>query len=170
MPLGERELYERLDELGIDHRTVEHAQVFTVEESQSLRGTLPGAHVKNLFLRDKKRRIWLVTVLEERDVDLKALKRELGAQGSISFGSPELLMETLGVIPGSVTPFGVINDKERIVTVVLDKGLFDHATVNAHPLRNDRTTAVSGEGLMTFIKAEGYEPVIIDFAMLAPTE
>lgn len=156
-------LFQRLDALGIDYTTHRHPPVFTVEEAKALRGTLPGAHVKNLFLRDKKKRIWLVTVLEERDIDLKALKRRIGAQGSLSFGSADLLLEVLGVQPGSVTPFGVLNDREGRATMVLDKGTLDNHPVNVHPLRNDMTTAISAHGLLRFLEAEDHTPEIIDF-------
>lgn len=156
-------LFRRLDTLGIDYKTHHHPPVFTVEEAKALRGALPGAHVKNLFLRDKKKRIWLVTALEERDIDLKALKRRIGAQGSLSFGSAELLFEVLGVEPGSVTPFGVLNDRDGRATMVLDKGALENHPVNVHPLRNDMTTAVSADGLLRFLEAEGHAPEIIDF-------
>ncbi len=163
MPKTDRDLFARLDALGIAHHTTEHAPVFTVEESRSLRGRLEGSHIKNLFLRDRKKRMWLCTVLEDRDVDLKALRKRLGAQGSLSFGAPDLLMEILGVIPGSVTPFAVINDIERQVTVVLDDGLFDTELVNCHPLRNDATTTITGADLLRFLEAEGYSPERVDF-------
>ncbi|MBO6838543.1 MAG: prolyl-tRNA synthetase associated domain-containing protein [Alphaproteobacteria bacterium] len=163
MPKTDQDLYQRLAALGIDHETTEHAPVFTVEESQQLRGRLDGAHIKNLFLRDRKKRMWLCTVLEDREIDLKALRKRLGAQGSLSFGAPDLLMEVLGVIPGSVTPLAVVNDTERQVTVVLDDGLFEDDLVNCHPLRNDRTTTLRGEDLLRFLRAEGYEPERIDF-------
>lgn len=163
MAKNDIDLYARLTEIGVAWTTTEHEAVFTVEESRALRGRLEGAHIKNLFLRDRKKRLWLCTVLEDRDVDLKALRKRLGAQGSLSFGAPDLLMEVLGVIPGAVTPFGVINDVERRVTVVLDDGLFVDDLVNAHPLRNDRTTTVSGADLSRFLAAEGYTPLRIDF-------
>jgi Ala-tRNA(Pro) deacylase len=156
-------LFRRLDALGIAHETHRHPPVFTVEEAKALRGTLPGAHVKNLFLRDKKKRIWLVTALEERQIDLKALKRRLGAQGSLSFGTAELLLEVLGVQPGAVTPFGILNDRSGRASVVLDKGALEKGRVNAHPLRNDMTTAVSPDGLLRFLEAEGHPPEIVDF-------
>jgi Ala-tRNA(Pro) deacylase len=155
-------LFARLGELGIEHETVEHPPLYTVEQSRELRGDLPGAHIKNLFLRDKKRRMWLVTVLEDRDIDLKALRGWIGAQGTLSFGSADLLMETLGVIPGAVTPFAVINDKEGKVTMVLDKALLEIDPVNAHPLRNDRTSAVAPADLVRFLEAEKHAPVILD--------
>jgi Ala-tRNA(Pro) deacylase len=157
-------LFARLDELGIACETHEHAPLFTVEQSRALRGDLPGAHIKNLFLRDKKRRMWLVTVLESRDVDLKALRGRIGAQGNLSFGNPDLLMAHLGVIPGAVTPFAVINDRAGNVTMVLDKALQAGALVNAHPLRNDRTSAIGADDLVRFLEAENHSPLIIDFA------
>ena len=163
-PLDAEALFRRLDTLGIAHRSHTHPPVFTVEEAKALRGTLPGAHVKNLFLRDKKKRIWLVTALEEREIDLKALKRRLGAQGSLSFGSAELLFEVLGVTPGAVTPFGVVNDRAGQASVVLDKGVLQNGPVNAHPLRNDMTTTVSPEGLLRFLEAENHAPEVVDFA------
>ncbi len=162
-PRDEKALFARLDALGIAHETHEHAALFTVEQSRALRGDLPGGHIKNLFLRDKKRRMWLVTVLESRDVDLKSLRRELGAQGNLSFGSPESLMENLGVIPGAVTPFAVINDTAGKVGMVLDKGVLAADPVNAHPLRNDMTTALAPADLLRFLEAEDHAPTILDF-------
>lgn len=156
-------LFARLGELGIQHATIEHPPLYTVEQSRELRGDLPGAHIKNLFLRDKKRRMWLLTVLEDREIDLKALRGRIGAQGTLSFGSAELLIETLGVIPGAVTPFAVINDKAGNVTMVLDKALLGVDPVNAHPLRNDRTTAIAPSDLLHFLEAENHAPVFLDF-------
>lgn len=170
MPKTDKDLFDRLDALGISHETTEHEAVFTVEESQALRGQLDGAHIKNLFLRDRKKSLWLCTVLEDREVDLKALRKRLGAKGSLSFGAPDLLMEVLGVIPGAVTPFSVINDTDRQVTVVLDQGILDQDRTNGHPLRNDATTAVASADLLKFVEAEGYAPEIIDFGAPLVTE
>src|SRR5690349_24037872 len=117
------DLFAFLDRLGIAHMTVTHPALFTVEQSQQLRGTIPGGHTKNLFLKDKKGALFLVTALEDAVIELKSLHRRLEAAGRFSFGSAELMMETLGVTPGSVTPFGVINDTARRVTVVLDAAL-----------------------------------------------
>lgn len=162
-PLDDSELYARLESLGLAHVTHEHAALHTVEQSRALRGDLPGGHIKNLFLRDKKRRMWLVTVLEDRDMDLKSLRRLIGAQGTLSFGSADLLMENLGVLPGAVTPFAVINDRAGAVTMVLDQAVLAHDPVNAHPLRNDRTTAIAPDDLRRFLEAESHAPMILDF-------
>ncbi|MDH5558333.1 MAG: prolyl-tRNA synthetase associated domain-containing protein [Alphaproteobacteria bacterium] len=162
-PFNDSGLFARLDALGLTHETVEHDALYTVEQSRALRGDLPGAHIKNLFLRDKKRRMFLVTVLESREMDLKALRQQIGAQGNLSFGNAELLMQHLGVIPGAVTPFSVINDRDGNVTMVLDRALTEIDPVNAHPLRNDRTTAIAPGDLLTFLKAENHAPLILDF-------
>jgi Ala-tRNA(Pro) deacylase len=166
MHITDEGLFSRLDGLGIVYRTHRHAPLFTVEESQALRGALPGIHIKNLFLRDKKKKIWLVTALEDRKIDLKALRRRLGAKGSLSFGSAELLMTHLGVQPGAVTPFGIINDRAGDVSVVLDHALLGPAPVNAHPLRNDMTIALASGDLIRFLEAESHIPLVLDFDAL----
>jgi len=162
MPATDQDLYARLDALGLSWTTKEHPPLYTVDESKSLRGELPGGHVKNLFLRDKKKRIWLVVAEEDRPVDLKTFKKRIGAQGSLSFGSPDLLMDMLGVIPGSVTPFGLINDTEGRVTVILDEGLMEHDLINVHPLRNDATTTIKSADLLVFIRDCGHDPQIMN--------
>ena len=164
-PATPEALLARLDELGIAHSTVAHEPLFTVEQSKALRGQLPGGHTKNLFLRNKKGLMWLVTCLEDRQVDLKALAAALEG-GRFSFGSAERLMANLGVIPGAVTPFAVINDKAGAVRMVLDKGLLGHDPLNFHPLDNARTTAVSPEGLLRFLEAEGHAPQLLDMEAL----
>ena len=160
-PTSPDQLLARLQELGLASRTVNHPPVFTVEQAKALRGELPGGHVKNLFLRNKKGAMWLVVAEEDRQIDLKALGEKIGA-GRVSFGSPDRLMQYLGVLPGSVTPFGVINDKGLEVQVVLDKALLDHDPVNVHPLTNDRTTAISPKDLLAFLEATGHKPQILD--------
>ena len=160
MTLTRNDLLSRLDALGIVTTTVDHPAVFTVEESKRLRGDLLGAHTKNLFLKDKKGRLWLVVVLEDRDVDLKALRKEIGA-AQLSFGKPDLLSKVLGLEPGSVTPFGVINDTDGQVTVILDKGLLAFDVLNFHPLTNTATTQISPAGLQTFLRDTMHEPKII---------
>jgi Ala-tRNA(Pro) deacylase len=158
-PATDTELFNRLDALGIAHRTYDHPPVFTVEESQALCAHVPGGHTKNLFLKDRKDRFWLVVARESLRIDLNALERQLDA-ARFSFGSADLLMAMLGVPPGSVTPFAIINDVQGRVRVVLDEEMLTSDPLNFHPLRNDRTTAISPDDLLKFIHATGHEPVI----------
>ena len=154
------DLFAFLDRLGIRHRTVQHPPLFTVEQSQSLRGQIAGGHTKNLFLKDKRGALFLVTALEEAEIDLKSLHRQLGASGRFSFGSAEQMRATLGVEPGAVTPFGAINDRDRRVVVVLDQALMAHATINAHPLVNTMTTSIARDDLVKFLTETGHPPRI----------
>jgi Ala-tRNA(Pro) deacylase len=162
--LDPQQLFARLDQLGIAHRTVEHPPVFTVEEAKALRGNLPGHHIKNLFLRNKKEEMWLVVALEDRAIDLKRLGDVLGA-GRLSFGSADRLKRTLGVEPGSVTPLSLINDEARAVQLVLDRGVADGGPVNAHPLVNTMTTALAPADLLRFFDAAGHTPRWLDFPL-----
>ena len=159
--LSPQQLFDHLAQLGIAQRTVEHPPVFTVEQAKALRGDLPGHHVKNLFLRNKKEEMWLVVALEDRAIDLKRLGEKLGA-GRLSFGSPERLARYLGVEPGSVTPFAVINDTGHKVTLVLDHGLKAEGLVNAHPLTNTMTSALSLADLLRFFEATGHRPTWLE--------
>jgi len=156
-------LFDRMKQLGITFRNYRHPPLHTVEESQALRGDLPGGHIKNLFLRDKKRHFYLLTVSEDRDVDLKWLRRQMGAQGTLSFGSAEALEGLLGVRPGAVTPLSVVNDNEGKVAAFLDKSLLEIDPIHAHPLRNDMTLALSGADLIRFMSETGHEPQLINF-------
>jgi Ala-tRNA(Pro) deacylase len=160
MPATPAELFAYLDRLGIAHATVTHPPIFTVEQSQALRGQIPGGHTKNLFLKDKKDALFLVTALEDAVIELKSLHRRLGASGRFSFGSANLMLETLGLTPGAVTPFGALNDTAGRVTIVLDAKLMQHATINAHPLVNTMTTSISREGLLAFLASTGHNPRI----------
>jgi Ala-tRNA(Pro) deacylase len=166
MAAAEAELFARLDQLGITSQTFHHPPVFTVEEAKLLRGRLPGAHCKSLFLKDKRGQLWLIVCLEDRHIDLKRLEPLIGA-GRLSFGKAELLQEVLGVVPGSVTPFGLILDADRRVKVVLDRQMLAETPLNYHPLRNDRTTQIAPADLLRFIEACGHIPMIIDFDTLA---
>ena len=162
--LDPQQLFARLDQLGIAHRTVEHPPVFTVEEAKALRGDLPGHHIKNLFLRNKKEEMWLVVALEDRAIDLKRLGEVLGA-GRLSFGSADRLKRYLGVEPGSVTPLSLVNDQARAVQLVLDRGVADGGPVNAHPLVNTMTTALAPADLLRFFEATGHTPRWLDFPL-----
>ena len=161
MPVTPDDLFAALDRLGIAHPTVTHPPLFTVEESQGLRGSIPGGHTKNLFLKDKKSALFLVTTLEDAAIELKSLHRRLGAAGRFSFGSADAMLETLGVLPGAVTPFGVINDTARRVTVILDAALMRHDTINAHPLTNTMTTSIARDDLVRFLDSTGHPPRIV---------
>ena len=160
MPAAPADLFALLDRLGIAHATVTHPPLFTVGESQALRGTIAGGHTKNLFLEDKKGALFLVTALEDAAIELKSLHRRLGAGGRFSFGSADLLRATLGIEPGAVTPFAVMNDSDGRVTVVLDAALMRHATINCHPLVNTMTTSIAGADLIKFLAATGHPPRI----------
>ena len=169
MPVTPENLFAYLDSLGIRHSTVQHAPLFTVEQSQALRGRIPGAHTKNLFLKDKKGSLFLVTALEDAAIELKSLHNRVGAKGRFSFGSAGQMMEMLGVEPGSVTPFGVLNDNGRQVTVVVDEALMTYEQFNAHPLTNTMTTTIATPDLLKFLRATGHEPMILPVAGGEPT-
>jgi Ala-tRNA(Pro) deacylase len=170
MPATPDDLFAFLDSLGIAHTTVTHPPLFTVEQSQALRGTIPGGHTKNLFLKDKKDAVYLVVAPEDARVDLKSLHRRLGASGRFSFGSADLMRELLGVEPGAVTAFGVINDKSRRVNVVIDAGLMQNTVINCHPLVNTMTTSIARDDLVRFLRTTGHEPRVEPVADTAPEE
>jgi Ala-tRNA(Pro) deacylase len=161
MPATPDDLFAALDRLGIAHATVTHPPLFTVEESQALRGKIAGGHSKNLFLRDKKGALFLVTALEDATIELKSLHRLLGASGRFSFGSADLMRETLGIEPGSVTPFAALNDTAGRVTVIIDAAMMQHEQLNFHPLRNTMTTTIARDDLVRFLTATGHPPRII---------
>ncbi|NKB42941.1 MAG: prolyl-tRNA synthetase associated domain-containing protein [Alphaproteobacteria bacterium] len=156
------DLLDRLYALGIETTTVDHPPAFTVEDGETFVGHLPGVHVKNLFLCDAKKKMWLVTVPWDRPVDLKALPPFIESK-RLSFGSADRLLRTLGVTPGSVSPFCVINDPCASVQVVLDAWMMDQELINAHPLINSKTTTIGPTDLLKFMRACGHAPRIVDF-------
>lgn len=162
MPATEEDLFARFDALGIAHHTHRHRPVFTVEEGRDLKASMPGGHTKNLFVKDKKGALFLICAISDTAIDLNATSRVLGA-GRFSFGSAERLMQNLGVEPGSVTIFALINDPRRNVTLVMDEALFAHDPVNFHPLKNDATTAMSPADLLKFVRSLGREPIRLAF-------
>ncbi|WP_310032890.1 prolyl-tRNA synthetase associated domain-containing protein [Caulobacter rhizosphaerae] len=155
-----------LDAHGVAHATLDHPPVFRVEEGLEIKAALPGGHTKNLFLKDAKGQLWLISALGETAIDLKRLHTVIGS-ARLSFGNAELMLETLGVTPGSVTAFGLINDTDHRVRFVLDAALAKADPVNFHPLSNDATTAVSQAGFRRFLAALGVTPMIVDFAAMA---
>jgi Ala-tRNA(Pro) deacylase len=160
-PKNSDELIKYLDEKQIPSKTFEHPPVHTVEESQRLRGDIPGVHTKNLFLRDGKKNYFLFVTDENAVIGIKALARKIGAKGGLSFGSPEALMELLGIQPGSVSVLAAINDEARKVTIVLDEQLLKASAINCHPLTNRRTTSLSKQALADFLASTGHAPLYI---------
>ena len=164
---GEAELYTLFADNGIAYAHHTHP---AVAESQALRGELPGGHVKNMFMKDKKGAIWLATCLEDRRIRIRDLEREIGAKG-LSFAREELLWEVLGVRPGAVTPFGLINDRApRRVRVALDAQMLARDPLNFHPLHNEATTTISKDGFLKFLTLTGHQPVLVDFDRLEAVE
>jgi len=161
-PATPDELFARLDALGIAHNTIRHRPVFTVDEGRDLKASIPGGHSKNLFLKDKKGQLFLLCALGDTNIDLTAVSKMIGS-GRFSFGNAELLLRHLGVEPGSVTIFALINDPERDVTLILDEALLRHDPIYFHPLKNDASTGVSPDGLLKFIRALEREPIRLAF-------
>ena len=157
------------DAHAIAHDTTDHPAVFRVGEGEGIKDGIPGAHTKNLFLKDAKGRLWLISAQDDTAIDLKRLHTVIGS-ARLSFGSAELMEQTLGVTPGSVTAFGLINDVERRLTFVLDRRLAQAERVNFHPLTNTATTGVSREGFAAFLAALGVTPIVVDFAAMALVE
>jgi Ala-tRNA(Pro) deacylase len=164
MPATRDDLMAYLAGLGIETATVDHPPLHTVEESRALRGEIAGAHTKNLFVKDKKDAVFLITAPEDAALDLKQVHHAIGASGRVSFGKPELMMALLGVLPGSVTPFGMLNDTGGRVTMILDKRLMEAEAINCHPLVNTATTTISPAGLLAFLRATGHEPKVVALA------
>jgi Ala-tRNA(Pro) deacylase len=154
-------LFAALASMGIEQETISHPPLFTVEQSKQLRGAIPGAHTKNLFLKDKKGKLFLVTAVESTAIDLKRLHEIIGGSGRLSFGSADQLLAHLGVTPGSVTAFAVINDTAGAVTMILDERLEACGRINCHPLVNTMTTGVSYADLLAFLAATGHAPQVL---------
>lgn len=166
MPATREDLFKRLQSLGIVTTTKEHIPVFTVEDAQKVHGDVPGGHCKNLFCKDEKGSLWLIVCLEDDRVDLKKAPAIIGSK-RLSFGKPHLLLEVLGVEPGSVTPFALINDTQNRVNVILDQRMMAQQPLNYHPLRNDATTTIRAEDLLTFITSCGHTPRVLPVAEAA---
>lgn len=158
-------LFDALDALNIAHKTSEHEAVFTVEQSAGVKDQLPGGHTKNLFLKDKSGALFLICARADTPIRLNALHRHLGSK-RLSFGRPDLLLAHLGVTPGSVTLFAILNDPQGAVQLVLDRALFDDPLVNFHPLINTATTSIASGRVVEFARAHNHDPVILDFAGL----
>ncbi len=160
MPATRQELFQRFDSLGISAKTHEHAPVFTVEEAKRVHDGIAGGHCKNLFCKDEKGALWLIVALEDSVINLKAAPAKIGSK-RLTFGKPDLLMEILGVEPGSVTPFGLINDRDVRTNVILDERMMAEEKLNFHPLQNAATTTIAAADLISFIRSCGHDPRIV---------
>jgi Ala-tRNA(Pro) deacylase len=159
--MTDRDLYAELERLGIHVEVVKHPAVYTVDESKRLRGELPGGHVKNLLLRNKKDELWLLCALEDTAVDLKALGAKIGS-GRLSFANAEQLRSTLGIEAGAVSPLAVVNDSENRVRVVLEERMLACDRLNFHPLRNDATVGIATADFLRFLEARTHPPLKVE--------
>ncbi len=166
MPTTPEQLLEMLNTMGFDTTTIKHKAVFTVDESEQLHAKIPGGHTKNLFVKDKKNNFFLLVIEQSARVDLNRLHPIIGAKSRLSFARPEHLMEYLGVTPGSVTAFSVMNDKDNKVRLIIDKPLLSHQMINCHPLTNEMTTTIFREDLLTFLTGMNHEPEIIQISQV----
>lgn len=157
------DLYTYFNQLGISSKTFEHEPLFTVEQADKVAHSIPGTHIKNLFLKDDNGQFWLLVAEAHAKIELKKVMQLLKAP-KLRFADAPLLMQYLGVLPGSVTPFGLINDRNHSVKVILDHSLLAATIINAHPLENSATTSISLEDFKKFLKATGHHPIIIDLA------
>lgn len=163
MPATKQDLMAKLDTLNIAVTVTEHPPLFTVEDSKALRGQIQGAHTKNLFMKDKKGALFLLVLGEDASLNLKALPKILNS-ARLSFGKPDLLMDKLGVTPGSVTAFAIINDPKYEVRIIYDKTLMANNIINCHPLTNEATVSIEADDLIKFTRACGHEPTIMALA------
>ncbi len=162
MRLDREQFLQWLDDQQLEHHTFEHPAVFRVEDGFDIKADLPGAHTKNLFLKDKKGRLWLISARQDTTIDLKRLDKVIGS-ARLSFGNAELMDQVLGLTPGSVTALGLVNDGLHQVTFVLDRRLWDAEVVNFHPLLNTATTGLSQATFRAFLERLGVAPLIVDF-------
>jgi len=160
---NKKQLFNFLDSLNIEYKVFDHPPVYTVDEAAHLANHVPGAACKNLFLKDSKKRLWLIVACADTKIELKKLSKELAAP-ELRFASPELLIAHLGVLPGSVTPFGLINNNAHDITIVFDSNLQKHTFVGFHPLENNATVVLHPNDLLKFIEAHGNPIVFVNIA------
>ncbi len=161
-PLTSEQLYDMLDQAGINYRVLHHAPLMTVEDARAIRGEheTEQGQIKNLFLKNKKGKMWLLTLHEDRAIDLKQAAIDIGAK-RFSFCSPDRLMTYLGVVPGAVSPFGLLNDHNREVTFYIDEALLTHEEVHAHPMDNRITVSIGTRDLLQFLEERGYPHAVL---------
>ena len=156
------DVIDRLDGAGIVHHTVEHPAMWTVKDAKKLRAPSPHGHTKNLFVRNKKGQMWLLTLHEDRQIDLRQTAKLVGAN-RFSFASPQRLMHYLGVIPGAVSPFSLLNDVTRQVTFCIDERLMEAPELHVHPLVNTMTTTIDRQSLLNFLGGCGHPHSVLEF-------
>ncbi|MEJ2176758.1 MAG: prolyl-tRNA synthetase associated domain-containing protein [Gammaproteobacteria bacterium] len=161
-PMDSDQLIRLLESEGIDHHTVDHAPMWTVEDAKALRAPSDYGHTKNLFVRNKKGLMWLLTLHEDRKIDLKSAAKLLGAN-RFSFASPQRLMHYLGVIPGAVSAFSLLNDVNRQVHFFIDEALMSAPELHVHPLVNTRTTTIDRDTMLRFLEDKGHPHQILNF-------
>jgi len=159
--LTDEDLMRKLADLSIETVTLSHQPLMTVEDANTQRHLLHGAHSKNLFLKDKFSKFWMITALDDTSIDLKSVAKQLGAN-KFTFGKPAEMLEILGITPGSVSPFALLNDGSNLVTFVLEKRMLEYSHQNFHPLRNDRTVTIATNHFLTFLKDIDHEPILLD--------
>lgn len=159
--LTDEDLMRKLKDLSIETVTLSHQPLMTVEDQNAQKHLSHGAHSKNLFLKDKFNKFWMITALDDTSIDLKSAAKQLGAN-KFTFGKPAEMLERLGITPGSVSPFALLNDGSNLVTFVLEKRMLEYSDQNFHPLRNDRTVRIATNDFLTFMKHIAHEPVLLD--------
>ncbi len=167
LPTSSEILVKTLQDIGITYKIYDHDPIFTVAEGEHLKAHIPGTHCRNLFLRDKKKEMFLVVAANETAIDLKKLEKVLDC-GRLSFGSADRLWENLGIRQGSVNPFCAINDTGHNVKIVLDGAMMEAETVNYHPMDNAQTVGLSPTDLLKFFDYTGHKPHILDLSAAAP--
>ncbi|MCH9852203.1 MAG: prolyl-tRNA synthetase associated domain-containing protein [Alphaproteobacteria bacterium] len=162
----EQTIYQRLTDLNITFETFRHAPLFTVEQALDVMDDISGAHVKNLFLRDKKKNFFLITAYHQTDIDLKTLRHKINANGNLSFASADDLWAQLKIRPGSVNPLVLINvAPDANIRFFIDKKLTEAESVNLHPMRNDKSITLKSDDLMAFLKDSGHNINVFDFSL-----
>ncbi|MBF0376228.1 MAG: prolyl-tRNA synthetase associated domain-containing protein [Desulfamplus sp.] len=156
----QEELLYVLSKIGINYKNHEHPPVYTVEEADKHHEGIEGVHSKNLFFKDKKNNLFLVITLSDKEISIKDIAKKIDAK-NLTFGKPDLLEEVLGVTPGAVTPFAVINIRDYNVKIVLDEEMMGHSLLNFHPLVNTATTTISSNDLLKFMDYCNQKPEII---------
>jgi Ala-tRNA(Pro) deacylase len=160
-------IFKSFDDLNIPYTRYDHEAVFTVAESQKVDKNIAAHHTRNMFLRTKKKQNFLLTLSHDTPVDLKKLEILLGVK-NFSFGSPDRLMEILGVYPGSVTPLSSINAMPKDITILLEQKMMDSQLIAVHPLVNTMTVTLTPSDLLKFMTHYGHSPITIDLSAVAP--